>query len=54
MDLGFADARGRIYNRMKFSLSLSQRMGLVAGTYQLTIVRNGGDPIGGPIRFELR
>lgn len=54
MDIGFADARGDIWRRTKFSFSLRRDRGFSAGEYTLTVKRTSdGRVLGRPMRIIL-
>lgn len=54
MDIGFADARGDIWQRTKFSFSLRRDRGFSAGEYTLTVKRSSdGRVLGRPMTIIL-
>ena len=54
MDIGFADARGDLWQRTKFSFSLRRDRGFSAGEYSLTVKRTSdGAIMGRPMNIIL-
>lgn len=54
MDIAFADARGELWRKTKFSFSLRRDRGFAAGEYSLTIKRSSdGQTLGRPITLIL-
>lgn len=54
MDVAFADARGDLWRKTKFSFSLRRDRGFAAGEYSLTIKRSSdGQTLGRPITLIL-
>jgi len=54
MDIGFADARGDLWQRTKFSFSLRRDRGFSAGEYTLTVKRTSdGATMGRPMKIIL-
>lgn len=54
LDVDFANAQGKIYNRTEFDFGLTRARGYEAGEYKLQIRTSDGIDVGGPMRLTLK
>ena len=54
LDVDFANAQGKIYNRTEFDFGLTRTRGYEAGEYKLQIRTSDGVDIGGPMTLTLK